>query len=144
MIHSDTRYFVKFTFWMLLMSFGLTSAAFAGWIKDTQENTLPSVSHADSPHVRITIADGEAAVTGGDEVSARERAKNGAVRAAIEKVLGVYIEANSRGEDYVEVKDELTDSLIRLWLRTRYTFRTRESRHYARQGKGRRFHRSYR
>lgn len=92
---------------MLIMLFGLTSAAFAGWVKDTQENTLPSVSHADSPHVRITIADGEAAVIGGDEVSARERAKNGAIRAAIEKVLGVYIEANSRGEDYVEVKDEL-------------------------------------
>lgn len=98
---------MRLSAWSLILLLGLASSAFSGWVKDTQEDSLPSMATIESTHTRITISDGEAAIINGDEASAREKAKNQAIRAAIEKVIGVYVEATSRGEDYQEVKDEI-------------------------------------
>lgn len=89
----------------LLLALAL-APSMAGWISDTQQDPLPQTKPF-GKNFQTTIGEGESPIIDGNIKSAKENAKNGALRDAIEKVIGIYVEASSRGENYQMVKDEI-------------------------------------
>ncbi len=75
----------------------------------TETDTAPTVTVTSAPaETREVVATGRAAVGVGGIPAARKAAQAQALRNAVEKTLGVYINARTRTQNYQLVRDEVT------------------------------------